>query len=264
MAGKKKRKFRSLPYYVNRLFDLFERMGWVARTPAFVTDYYQDYPTLQYLDEAYEDIRQECLELIKSKNQLKDMESLVRGYTKGGIHSIKWKSFMLKSGRYIKVNCEKCPKTFGLLQQVKGVRTAFFSILDANQYIKPHVGYYKGFMRYHLGVLIPNNNEDKTCWIRVNDQRVEFGRKRRWVKQIESGQKYYWRNGEGILFNDTYLHDAANQSDQVRIVLFIDVERKFPLFIHWFNQFLLWIAYQSPKVKQVAKDAEVQFADETP
>ncbi len=29
-----------------------------------------------------------------------------------------------------------------------------------------------------------------------------------------------------MLFDDTFLHDAANESDQVRVVLFLDVARK--------------------------------------
>ncbi|MFX5494559.1 aspartyl/asparaginyl beta-hydroxylase domain-containing protein, partial [Acinetobacter baumannii] len=34
-----------------------------------------------------------------------------------------------------------------------------------------------------------------------------------------------WRDGEGVIFDETYLHYAENQSDQMRIILFCDVER---------------------------------------
>ena len=33
-----------------------------------------------------------------------------------------------------------------------GVYTAFFSVLEPHQHLVPHWGYYKGFLRYHLGV----------------------------------------------------------------------------------------------------------------
>ena len=39
------------------------------------------------------------------------------------------------------------------------------------------------------------------------------------------GERYSWRDGQGVIFDETYLHYAENQSDQMRIILFCDVER---------------------------------------
>ena len=42
---------------------------------------------------------------------------------------------------------------------------------------------------------------------------------------------YAWRDGEDVLFDETYLHDAANRTAHDRIILFCDVER--PLKYRW-------------------------------
>jgi aspartyl/asparaginyl beta-hydroxylase (cupin superfamily) len=130
----------------------------------------------------------------------------------------------VESGKFIEENCALCPQTASLLRGLPGVYTAFFSILDPHQYVSPHWGYYKGFLRYHLGVVIPNDNEDSTCFLRVNDD-VRDNAKHD-TSLIKRGLKYYWREGQGVLFDDTFLHDAANDSDEVRIVLWLDVVRR--------------------------------------
>lgn len=81
--------------------------------------------------------------------------------------------------------------------------TAFFSILEPGKQIEPHNGPFKGVLRYHLGIDIPNGD----CFISVNDQR------------------YNWKNGEGVLFDETHLHYAQNNTNKRRIILFIDVIR---------------------------------------
>src|SRR4029077_18270503 len=39
------------------------------------------------------------------------------------------------------------------------------------------------------------------------------------------GQPYTWHDGEGVLFDETYIHRAENRTDEPRFILFCDVER---------------------------------------
>jgi len=39
------------------------------------------------------------------------------------------------------------------------------------------------------------------------------------------GIPYSWRNGEDLLFDETFIHYAENTTDQTRIILFCDIER---------------------------------------
>ncbi|MEQ9466212.1 MAG: aspartyl/asparaginyl beta-hydroxylase domain-containing protein [Ekhidna sp.] len=242
---------------VNGLFKSFERKGWVKRTPAFIYDYHKTYPDFKLLEDNYEEIRKECEGLLSYKDQITNMEGLAGNKTEGGVHSIKWKSFVIKSGKFINKNCEKCPNTADLLKKIPRIKQAFFSILDPEQHIRPHKGYYYGFLRYHLGVIIPENNENNMCWIKINDDLKDNDQNRK--DSMENAETYYWKNGEGIIFNDNYLHEAKNESKEVRVVLFIDIARKFPWPIDLFNRFILKIAYWIPEVKQIAQRAEVDF-----
>lgn len=69
---------------------------------------------------------------------------------------------------------------------------------------------YAGSVRYHLGLVTP---ADPKCYIDVD------------------GPQYYWRDGEAVMFDETYIHYAKNDTDVSRIVLFCDVER--PMYFGW-------------------------------
>jgi len=59
-------------------------------------------------------------------------------------------------------------------------------------------------LRYHLGLVTPNSPH---CFIDVD------------------GEPYYWKDGEAVVFDETYIHFAANNTEHQRIVLFCDIER---------------------------------------
>src|SRR5262249_24073369 len=39
------------------------------------------------------------------------------------------------------------------------------------------------------------------------------------------GETHIWRDGEELLFDQTYLHSAMNNTDIVRVILFCDVDK---------------------------------------
>lgn len=252
-AGKPGRK--RVKKAVNDVFGRFEDAGMLARLPAF-DEQYADYPELRACETHYQDIRRECEQLVGWREQITDMSKLGGDYTSGGIHTIQWKAFMMKSGTFVEPNCSMVPKTTAVLRSMPSVRNAFFSILEPRQYISPHFGYYKGFVRYHLGVIIPNDNAGKECWLRVNADAAD--NRRRDKDLIDRGEKYYWRNGKGVVFDDTNLHDAANDSDQVRVVLWLDVERKMSPTLALYNRALLSAAYREPSIRRFRENSIIQ------
>ena len=248
-----KRKKKLFTKTVNDVFAWFEDKGLMRRTSAFNYDYHRDFPALRALEAGYADVRDECLKLLDIKDRLTDVRALGAGYTEGGIHTAKWKAFMFKSGDFIAENCRLAPKTTALLERIPGLYTAFFSVLDPHQEITPHWGYYKGFLRYHLGVIIPENNANKKCWLRVNGDRDENARGEK--ELVANGETYYWKNGEGIIFDDNYLHAAANESDEVRVVLWLDMRRPMPFYVQWFNRLCLWMVYNDNSVEKIRRGA---------
>ena len=116
-----------------------------------------------------------------------------------------WKVFYLYAmGEKPAANRARCPRTAALLDQVPGLFQAFFSILDGGKSIPAHAGPYRGYIRYHLGLVVPEDNPPS---IRVKDQH------------------YTWKEGESILFDDSWDHEVINKSDGDRVVLIVDVRQ---------------------------------------
>lgn len=240
---------------VNRLLVWAERRQLIPRPPLFWRDYQDRFPALKQLEVNHSEIRTECEALMEIREHLADVEQLGGEATKGGIHSIAWKSFMFKAGQFIPENCSRCPRTAAILAEVPNLYLAFFSILEPNQYITPHFGPYKGILRYHLGVIIPGNNSAGNCWMRVNDDPEDNARED--ISRVDRGVKYYWHEGEGVLFDDTFMHDAANESNAVRVVLWIDIARPMPFYWNWFNKTILWVGFRNSFFKQMRENARV-------
>jgi len=83
--------------------------------------------------------------------------------------------------------------------------TAFFSILSPGKHIGVHRGPYRGLLRYHLGLRIPEP---------AGAAGISVG-----------GEVAHWQEGGSLLFDDGYEHFAWNDTDGIRAVLFMDVER---------------------------------------
>jgi|HubBroStandDraft_1064217.scaffolds.fasta_scaffold14124_3 ornithine lipid ester-linked acyl 2-hydroxylase len=253
-----KKRMKHITNGLAGLFDRAEQAGLYPRAPAFIRDYHDDYAGLAELEAAHAEVRRECEALLALRHRMVDVENLAGKYTSGGIHAIAWKAFMFKSHRFIEPNCAMAPRTAALLRNVPGLYTAFFSVLEGHQYITPHWGYWKGFLRYHLAVIVPKNNEDRSCWLRVNPDPNDNCR--RDTSLIEHGERHHWREGEGVMFDDTFLHDAKNGSDQVRVVLWLDIRRRMPPYLSALNTVLLEIAHRAPALAAVRKNAVLRAA----
>ena len=56
---------------------------------------------------------------------------------------------------------------------------------------------------------------------------------------------YTWRDGEDLLFDETYIHTAENLTNETRIILFCDVER--PLKTRFMTNFNRWVIHHVVK-----------------
>jgi aspartyl/asparaginyl beta-hydroxylase (cupin superfamily) len=98
---------------------------------------------------------------------------------------------------------------------------AFFSILEPGKVVPAHNGPFFGFLRYHLGMVVPT---DKPPSIRVRDQ------------------VYTWKERESVMFDDSWNHEVMNESEQYRVVLCVDVLRPMPWPLSALNRF--WFRYK--------------------
>lgn len=239
---------------MNRALEGLERRGWIHHYAGADPDVTAVVPELARLSEHHAEIRAEVVALLQKREKLTRIQDLGGDYTDGGIHTVSWRAFLIKAGWLVEENCRLVPRTAALLRDIPGVYTAFFSILEPGQYITPHFGYYKGFLRYHLGVIVPGGTTER-CWLRINPD-LEVARARD-TGAIEGGSRYHWREGEAFLFDDVLLHDAANESDEIRVVLWLDVRRPLPLPLDLLNRAGLWVAARTRVAEEVRRNGVV-------
>ncbi|MHB1469117.1 MAG: aspartyl/asparaginyl beta-hydroxylase domain-containing protein [Solirubrobacteraceae bacterium] len=141
----------------------------------------------------------------------------------------RWKTYFLYGyGFEADVGLEACPRTAALMRQIPGMTTAMFSILSPGKHILPHRGPYKGVLRYHLGLIVPR--EAESCRIRVGED----------IR--------HWEEGKSLVFDDTFNHEVWNDTDEVRVVLFVDVLRPLPFPESLINKLIIRAIGVSPFV----------------
>ena len=141
-----------------------------------------------------------------------------------------WKTyFFFAYGFRSDANCARCPQTAALLDAIPGLTTAFFSILSPGKQIGAHRGPWRGVLRYHLALKVPEP------WDAAG---IEVG-----------GETAHWEEGGSLLFDDGYEHRAWNDTDGVRVVLFVDVIRPLRAPVAQFNRALIWAIGRSPFIQ---------------
>ncbi|GAA5232299.1 lipid A hydroxylase LpxO [Verticiella sediminum] len=168
-----------------------------------------EFPELRVLLQRADEIREEAVRLygdghIKASDKYNDAG--FNSFFKTG-----WKRFYLKwYGASMPSAAELCPVSTRLLADMPSVKAAMFAALPPGARLPRHRDPYAGSLRFHLGLITPNS---PACYINVD------------------GQNYYWRDGEAVVFDETYIHYAENKTEQNRIILFADIER--PMRYRW-------------------------------
>src|SRR6267143_3423035 len=126
-------------------------------------------------------------------------------------NSKRWSTFfLLKNGKRVEDHLERCPRTTALLEAaplcaIPGhAPTAFFSVLAPKTRIPGHTGVTNTRFIVHLPLVVP-----PSCVFRVG------------------AETRPWREGRAWVFDDTFEHEAWNDSDEPRIVLIFDVWNSF-------------------------------------
>jgi aspartyl/asparaginyl beta-hydroxylase (cupin superfamily) len=149
-----------------------------------------------------------------------------------GIPNLKWNVFMLQvAGHRIEENLARCPVTNDVLSGIPNLVQAFFSILDPRKSVPLHEGPYLGYLRYHLGLRVPKYNPPRL---------------------IVAGEEYVWREGEAVVFDDSWPHEVVNESDEPRVVLIVDILRPLPPVPYAINNFVTGVIASRTYGRKVA------------
>ena len=126
-----------------------------------------DFKGLKLLTDNWKTIRDEALaleKLEKIKPAEKNDDAGFNSFFKKG-----WKRFYLKWYDSAHPSAaELCPKTTALLKTLPTIKAAMFTELAPNSRLVRHRDPYAGSLRYHLGLITPN---DDRCFIDVDGHR---------------------------------------------------------------------------------------------
>jgi beta-hydroxylase len=206
--------------------------SWVLRHSEIETTPFlspESFPWVKVLEDNFNAIRTELDDVLRYRDDLPNFQDISTDQA-SITNDDRWKTYFLFGyGFKSEANCARCPETARLLEQVPGMTTAFFSILSGHKHIGEHRGPWRGVIRYHLALKIPEPAD--RCGISVG------------------GEVAHWQEGKSLLFDDGYEHFAWNDTDGVRVVLFVDVLRPLRRPAEWVNKGLIKSISVSPYVR---------------
>lgn len=169
-------------------------------------------PWAKQLQDAYPILRADAVRVLEEDQQLPNFINFKEGGRKENVLTgngprPSWEAlFFYRHGKRYDVNHRRCPKTSEVLESIELCRIAneapeiLFSVLTPGTHIQPHYGVTNTRLVMHLPLVVPPN-----CALNV----------------IGAGE-HHWKEGELMMFDDTFEHEAWNRSDQTRIILLMD------------------------------------------
>lgn len=186
------------------------------------------------LRENYKTIRDEYINYSK-QNKLKSFRDIDPNQKTTDTGDIEWPILMLRVYNKETNKIKHFPETYRLIKKIPGCSLAMFSVLPPGKRLKQHKGPSMSILRYHLPLIVPKDNEK--CFLIVNDE------------------KHIWKESEDLMFDDTYMHSAENNTDETRVILFLDIKRKYNFnILNWINDTMLNYAKYNSTVKNIVNN----------
>jgi len=188
--------FKNKVDYLNRFFEYY------CKDPAVFDS--KDFPWTKNFRDNWKLILQEYLEY-SSKYSIPNYTKINETTSSCDVNN-RWKTLFLRIFNSDTNITHLFPQTMHLIKTCP-CTLAFFSVFEPGTKLVRHRGVYKGVIRYHLPLIVPD--EWDKCFINVN------------------GRVLNWQIGSDLVFDDRFLHHAENNTNQVRVILFLDIKRDF-------------------------------------
>lgn len=218
---------------------------WIDTPPVLDSETY--FPGAAMLERDWRAIRDEATRFLGALDRVPRVHEIVERQDDLSDHDkIAWKYVSLRAfGTDHAANQALCPKTARLILAMPEIINAGFSILDPQKHILPHKGPYGGFLRYHLGLVVPRD-----------DHGQEQG-----VLRVENTINRV-KEGRGLLFDDFREHEAWNHGATPRVVLIVDVPRPgLPAPLRAFDRALMGFIARSPKLRAFIAASEIDLSE---
>ena len=167
-----------------------------------------DFPELAPIKDNWQEIRDEAVAIMEQGCFDQTIKADSPAYYDIGFRTFfkyGWSKFYVKWYGYTHDSAKQlCPRTVEVLKNIPQVNGAMFTLLPAGSKLTRHSDPMACSLRYHLGLATPNSDK---CYINIDEQ------------------FYSWRDGDALLFDETYLHYAKNDTESDRLILMCDIER---------------------------------------
>jgi len=171
-------------------------------------------PEIEDLEAHTDEIRAELLTLLPGaagRERVFHAGELEQANLRGLDEPPSWNGYyFFRHGERRAENCAACPITAAALDALPLSRVrahgpeVLFSVFSPGTHLLPHSGVTNTRVVGHLPLLIPDD-----CALRVG------------------GEDHHWREGEVVVFDDTYEHEAWNRSSRTRVVMIFDLWNPF-------------------------------------
>ncbi|QHQ34848.1 aspartyl/asparaginyl beta-hydroxylase domain-containing protein [Algicella marina] len=211
------------------------------KTPA-VVDVAEHFPAAKVLTDRYPEFRREALAITTGRELPANHEIMPHQKTFFEHDHIPWKMVTLRAYGYdYPENQKQMPLMEDFLKQHPDVVSATISVFPPGKHLRPHRGPFKGVWRYHLAYLVEELENGVTA-----------------AELVIDGETYHLKEGDDLLWDDTFMHEAINRSENPRIVLLLDVFRgDHPWWLGWLSRYILFLASMGQRFKGMRKRATV-------
>jgi aspartate beta-hydroxylase len=175
-----------------------------------VLDLDRDFPLGAGFVDAWQAIRDEALAIRSRLHEVPRFHEIMPEQASISANDGRdWRMYILKAyGIEQKRHMAACPQLAALVRERPDVLSASFSFLGPRKHIPPHRGPMRGIIRFYMMLVMPH---------------LADGRPAAVLKV--AGVEHRLEEGQHLLWDDTFEHEAWNGSDEVRIVLSLDVWR---------------------------------------
>ena len=206
-------------------------------TPA-ILDAETYFPHARLFTSRWTDIRREALAVAENLPRVPRFHEIMAAQADISANDGRdWRLFIMKAyGVAFPDKLERCPTVAGILEHVPEAISCSFSFIAPGKHVPRHRGPFRGIMRFHLMLSMPNDESGQpACELYIDDEPHRLG------------------DGQGLLWDDTYPHEAWNRSDNVRIALLLDVWRRdMPFDVALMSHALMAAAKTAIRVKGVS------------
>jgi len=214
--------------------DIYDRAATIIRqiydrriTTPPVLDMESNFPDGRKFALAWQAIREEALAVSRRLREVPRFHEIMREQTAISANDGRdWRLFILKAyGIENPRNMEACPVLASVVAAAPDVLSASISFMAPNKHIPSHRGPFRGVLRFYLPLVMPKAGDGSPAAVLKID-----------------GSEYRLTEGQCMLWDDTYPHEVWNRSDEVRIVLLLDVRRpNMPMDMALFSGILMTI-----------------------